>query len=331
VSTARIKVYIPTYRRSQLLPRALASLLAQTHRDWVAEVHNDAPDDPEPAALIARLGEHRITCVTHLKNLGAVAAFNLFYAPGPEPCMALLEDDNAWEPEFLTRMLAALENCPEAVLAWCNQSIDAEYPGGLIRPTGRTARAWPDKTAPRLHFFGDISQAFGALHANGAMLLRRPLAPGYPTPTTINLTGVEPYRERLFPGPLLYVPEPLARFTLTQTSARSRQQDGWPLLQTALIATFARAAGPSRDTELWAHARRSTPSMAGSLIMAGLADSACRRLLRQARPAEWIHWCLGVARHPHLAIASLRCRHAPWWHDLVSATANRFSTKPRRS
>lgn len=326
-----VKVYIPTYRRPQLLSRALASLLAQSHRDWVAEVRNDAPDDPEPAALVRDIEDPRLSCVIHSRNLGAVATFNLCYAPGHEPYMALLEDDNAWEPDFLTRLLDELERHPDVTLAWCNQSIDEEQPGGHVHPTGRTVRSASLGEKPRLHAFGAISQAFGALHANGAMILRRSPALGYPTPA-ISFTGVEPYRERLFPGPMLYIPVPLARFTVTLESARGTQGIEWPRLKTALIGTFMRAAGPSRDQELWAHARGSTPSMAGSIIMAALSDPACRRLLRHARRREWLRWLLGVLRHPHMAYASLRCRHAPWWNELADITAQRLrGTMPPRS
>ncbi|MBC8039399.1 MAG: glycosyltransferase [Opitutaceae bacterium] len=306
-----------------MLRRSLASLIAQTHRDWVAEVRNDAPDDPEPAALVGDLGDPRITCVTHARNLGAVATFNLCYTSGPEPYMALLEDDNAWEPDFLSRLLSELERHPEATLAWCNQSIDEEQPGGRVLPTGRSVRSDSAHEKPRLHTFGAISLAFGALHANGAMLLRRSPAPGYLTPA-ISFTGVEAYRERLFPGPMLYIPAPLARFTLTLQSARPIRDIEWPRLKTAFIATFMRAAGPSRDKDLWAHARNSTPSMAGSVIMAALADPACRRLLRHVTLSEWLRWLIGALRHPRMAAASLRCRRASWWNELADITAQRL-------
>jgi len=45
---ATIRVFVPTHRRARMLERALASLRAQTFRDWVCEVHNDAPDDDAP-------------------------------------------------------------------------------------------------------------------------------------------------------------------------------------------------------------------------------------------------------------------------------------------
>ena len=67
---ARVRIYLPTYRRPALLPRALASLRAQTFTDWVCELHNDDPEDPAPGQLLAGLGDPRITLVTHKRNLG---------------------------------------------------------------------------------------------------------------------------------------------------------------------------------------------------------------------------------------------------------------------
>ena len=100
-----VRIFLPTYARPQLLQRALASLCAQTFIDWVAEVHNDLPDDPAPAKIVDEPNDSRITSVEHAQNLGGTATFNLFSLPSSEPYYSLLEDDNWWEPEFLERML----------------------------------------------------------------------------------------------------------------------------------------------------------------------------------------------------------------------------------
>ena len=50
---ASLRIFLLTYRRPALLRRALASLLAQTFTDWTCELHNDAPDDDAPRAILA--------------------------------------------------------------------------------------------------------------------------------------------------------------------------------------------------------------------------------------------------------------------------------------
>ena len=286
-------------------------------------MHNDDPADPAPASLVASLADPRIVCVDHPRNLGAVATFNLCYASGPEPFLALLEDDNAWEPGFLARLLAVLRDHPAASVAWCDQHLDEETADGGVRPLGRTVHGGASG-APRVHPFGAVAQAFGSLHGQSAMVVRRPAGDEYATPV-IPVTGVEAYRERLFPGPMVFVPEALARFTITRATARARDRRAWAALQTGLAATFARSAPPTRAAELWARARASNPSMAGLLLQAGLADPACRHLLKSARPREVLRWLAGALRHPGPTLAALRCRRAPWWPHLAAATRARFA------
>ena len=319
-----IKVYVPTYRRGFLLKRALASLLAQTYSHWHAEIHNDDPTDPIPARLVEQINDPRIKLVTHERNLGALDTFNLIFSPCEESYMSLLEDDNAWEPEFLSQLFARLEACPEAILVWCNQHLDEEQENGEIRALGATARpagAFPDGS---LHRFGSVIQAFGAIHANGAMLLRCRAHSSYPTPSTIAFTGIEAYRERLFEGPLLYVDFPLARFTITRHSARYAETRGWSSLQTALVASFVRASSPTLDIELFSHSRSVRPKSVNLLIQAGLGDPACRRLLRRVNPAEYVRWLLTACRHPRTVIAGLKFNECKWWPQLAEITRTRL-------
>ena len=65
---ATVRIFLPTHRRPTMLPRALASLCAQTCRDWVCELHNDAPDDLLPGQLLAELDDPRFTLITHPQN-----------------------------------------------------------------------------------------------------------------------------------------------------------------------------------------------------------------------------------------------------------------------
>lgn len=320
---ATVKVYIPTYRRPRLLRRALASLRAQTFESWTAEVLNDDPADNAPSAIVEAMGDPRITCINHPQNLGPISVFNHCYGPGPEPFMSMLEDDNAWEPAFLSSLLAALESQPSCTLAWCNQSIDEEQAEGEVCFTGRTVHLPPPAgLAGGLHHFGSAAQAFGGLHANGAMILRRPSAPVYTTPV-IPVTGVEAWRERMMPGPLLYLPEPHARFTLTRTTARAKDRTAWTRLQTALVATYIRHRSDSIPA-LWKLARHTTPPSVNLMIYAALADADCRPVLREANPAELLRWLAGAIRHPLCALAALRCRRAPWWGTLDDCTRARL-------
>src|SRR5580704_4156375 len=102
---AKVRIFLPTYRRPKMLLRALEALRQQNFRDWICEVHNDDPADVEPQSLVQNLKDPRIELHNHKKNLGAIDSFNQFYRMVPEAYFSILEDDNLWEPEFLATMV----------------------------------------------------------------------------------------------------------------------------------------------------------------------------------------------------------------------------------
>lgn len=323
---ARVRIYLPTYRRPTMLPRALASLRAQTCSDWVCEVHNDAPDDPTPGKLLASIGDARISLVTHDRNLGGTATFNLFFQPVHEPFTSILEDDNWWEPDFLTTMLATAGAHPAVSVFWANMHIAEELPDGSFRSTGRTI--WPVTAEPvRTFAWGDARQVCGALHSNGAALYRT-------GPDAIHLTPevpfavIEPFRERQFPHPLVLVTRPLATFSHTRQTARSRDAMEWGETQAMLAATFL-ASSPWSDIQvqhLWAEAREQRPPGTTNFILAAIAHPPCRRILRYARWRDWWIALRGLARRPRLYFRLRRSRrfHADWWDYLQVHTARRW-------
>jgi hypothetical protein len=325
---ATVRVFLPTYRRTRLLERALASLRAQSETDWICEVHNDAPDDLAPGELVSRLGDARLEYHGHERNLGGTATFNLFFRATAEPFYAMLEDDNAWEPDFLARMIAVAGANPEATVFWCNQSIWNEETDGRVSGTDQTARPLePGVTARRVNW-GQPEQIFGAVHANGAALFRSRPGDDFATPA-VPIALVEAFRERLFPYPLVYMPAPLAQFTRTRQTARSKDRSEWAVVQTMLAASFLKHAHytDSRVTALWSEARRREPPLTGTLLLATLMEPACRPLRGHARAIDWLRLARGMARRPGLLPRVMRSRrqHADWWQFLDAATATRFA------
>jgi GT2 family glycosyltransferase len=168
----RVRVYLCTYRRNHLLRRAVESLLNQTFRDWVCELHNDDPADKFPEELVRRVGDPRITLVNHEVNYGPTRSFNGFFKPISETYFSILEDDNWWEPEFLQRMVAALEAHRTIQLAWANMRRWIEQPDGSWTDTGIDVWDRPPGAVPELFYWPQPQQLMGALHSNGAMLAR---------------------------------------------------------------------------------------------------------------------------------------------------------------
>jgi hypothetical protein len=323
---ATVRIFLPTYRRAQLLPRALASLQAQTFTDWVCEVHNDDPADAEPGRLVAALGDQRFTFVQHPRNLGGTATFNLFFHAAAEPFYSMLEDDNWWEPDFLATLLAAADRHPGAVVFWANQKIWDELPDGGWRDTGRTT--WPAEDASRTFAWGQPAQSGGALHAHGAALFRSRAGDDFATPD-VPIAVTEPFRERALPHPLVLVARPVANFAATLQTARSRDAAEWAELQAMLTATFFRGCPWPRErvAEFWAQARAQHPPATSNLIAAALADPAGGVALEHARARDWWVVLRGFLRRPGLYFRLRRSRtaHPGWWQYLETHTARRWA------
>lgn len=324
---ARVRVYLPTYRRAHLLRRALASLRAQTCPDWVCELHNDDPADPAPGHLLQELGDPRITLVTHERNLGGTATFNLFFRPTAEPFSSILEDDNWWEPDFLATMLATASAHPDVTVLWANMRFAQEEADGSFTDTGRTIWPTAGQDGVRLFPWGDPRQVCGALHSNGAALVRSRPAQDFRIPA-VPFGVIEPFRERLFPHPLLLVTRPLATFSITRQTARSNDGAEWAETQAMLAATFFIDCpwDAARWAHVWEQARAQRPPATTNLILAALADRRARPLLRQARWTDWRVVLRGFVRRPGLYFRIRRSRrtHPDWWQFLEEACARQW-------
>ena len=88
-------VIVPTYNRARLLREALASVMAQTHRDFEVIVVDDGSTDNTPSA-VAELGE-RVHFLRQL-NQGPGAARNRGAAQATGRYFAFLDSDDLWFP-----------------------------------------------------------------------------------------------------------------------------------------------------------------------------------------------------------------------------------------
>ena len=329
-----IRVFLLTYRRPELLRRALDSLLAQTFADWVCELHNDAPDDDFPRRLVAGIADPRITLHHHERNWGPVAAFNHAYAGGPEPFLAVLEDDNWWEPDLLAEAHAALIAHPEAKLAWANMRLWRENPDRTWTDTGRTIwqTAPHDGERPRLFRWPVPLQCFDALHSHGAMLCRADASRAALVPADTPVAIIEPARERLLPGAWLLLPRPLGNFALTLATARSGDRAQWAGSQ-LLVAGSYLAAHPSPGRELdllWQTLREQRPPSTGLLFHVALSGLRPCAILRRARPADWLRFLAGALCRPATLVRTLRfrSRHPALWQALLEGARARYSENP---
>jgi hypothetical protein len=222
------------------------------------------------------------------------------FEPLRERYLSLLEDDNWWEPSFLSRMVAELDAHPGATVAWANMRIWREEKDGRWTDTQQTV--WPRTAGAQTELFEwpHPRQCTGALHSTGAMLVRTGALDGLKVPLKTRTDFVEPVRERAFPHPLLFVPDPLANFAMTLGSARNSSRSGLVEHQVLLMASFFAHARPddSAVKAIWAAARASSVRSTDVLLLSALYARECQPLLRYARLREWWLCIAAQARHP---------------------------------
>jgi glycosyltransferase involved in cell wall biosynthesis len=325
---AQVRVFLPTFRRRDLLPRAVRSLLDQTMPDWICELHNDDPDDAFPGELVRSLGDPRFRLHRHARNLGPTATFNLFFGSTPEPFSTILEDDNWWEPQFLQTMLDAARQYPAATVLWANMRVWQQQPDGNFSDTGRLLHPYREGDPPRLIPWGHPQQMTGAIHSNGAALVRSRPGQNFAIPE-VPFAVIEMFRERAFPHPLILIPRPLAHYCLTLASARSDDRAEWASLQAMLTGTFLKYAhyGEGRLAAVWAAARAENPPTTTILLFASFVEPSCRSLRRYARWRDWVLLARGIIWRPSVLwrVLAGRRRHGDWWDFLEQNTRKRFA------
>ena len=117
-SVPRVGVAVPTFRQAPFLPRALASLLAQTFADWEAVVVDDGSPDATGEAVAPFLADPRFRYVRLPENRGLGHALNAGLDLLRADLVAYLPSDDVYHAHHLAALVACLDAAPEAVLAF---------------------------------------------------------------------------------------------------------------------------------------------------------------------------------------------------------------------
>jgi glycosyltransferase involved in cell wall biosynthesis len=112
-TTPRVDVGIPTKGRRRYLTEAIESVLAQTFDRWQLVISDNAPGDRALADLLRPyLSDPRVRHMRIEEDVSAARNSTIAASAGTAPYVAVLHDDDRWEPEFLARRVAFLERNP---------------------------------------------------------------------------------------------------------------------------------------------------------------------------------------------------------------------------
>ena len=150
-----ISVILPCRDRPALLARALASVRAQTWPAWEALVIDDASDP----ALRLPCDDPRLRLIRLARNLGPADAREAGIAAARGAWVALLDSDDVWDPDKLTRQMARMAAGPPRVLV---SGARVHGHGGVRRRPSRASRPG-ERIGTFLFLANEFAQASGIL------------------------------------------------------------------------------------------------------------------------------------------------------------------------
>ncbi|MBI1853763.1 MAG: glycosyltransferase [Planctomycetes bacterium] len=138
MSTPQISVVVRTFNRPHFLREALASVAAQTYRDFETIVVNDGGADVEsvirPVAEGARVRYFHLT-----KKVGRCAAGNLAIREAKGKWIAYLDDDDLFYSDHLQTHVDFFEKNPDfhATYSDANEALQRRRPDGTYEVVAR--------------------------------------------------------------------------------------------------------------------------------------------------------------------------------------------------
>src|SRR5271154_2227206 len=113
MTTPDLTIGFPVSNGAALLGRALESLLAQTHRDFILHISDNASNDGT-AELCQQFAarDKRIIYVRQPRNIGAVRNFRFLLQQAKTPFFMWAAHDDWWDPKFVAENLSAVIKDP---------------------------------------------------------------------------------------------------------------------------------------------------------------------------------------------------------------------------
>jgi GT2 family glycosyltransferase len=169
-----VSVILPTFDRPDYLRLALASAVGQSYRHLEIIVQDNAsPVDPRP--VVESFQDPRIAYFRNDENIGITANVVTACAKAHGRYIAILGDDDLWQPDFIATLVAPLERDDSLAVAFCDHDIIG--PDGAVDriATERVSRRWGRHLLRRGPYrpFGEIAVIRRSICIFSGALLRR--------------------------------------------------------------------------------------------------------------------------------------------------------------
>ena len=126
-----VSVVIPTYKRADMLPRAIGSVLTQTYKNIQVIVVDDNNPDSEYRIRTAEImhqfdDDFRVKYVRHEKNMNGSVARNTGIKNADGEIVAFLDDDDFFYHDKIEKQVEYLLLHPEFRAVYCGWNRDGE-------------------------------------------------------------------------------------------------------------------------------------------------------------------------------------------------------------
>lgn len=116
-SAPHVSVIVTCYTRTKYIAEALRSVLAQSYQDYEILVADDS-GTAAAREIVAGFGQRkRIRYLAHDKTLGVASSIVGTVMQTRGELIAILNDDDSWDPRLLEKLVTAIEADPRRVLA----------------------------------------------------------------------------------------------------------------------------------------------------------------------------------------------------------------------
>jgi glycosyltransferase involved in cell wall biosynthesis len=225
VTDPRVTVCIPTYARTEWLSEAIESVLAQSFRDFVLLIGDDATPGDTVRPVVETFDDPRIRFVRFEENAGIVVNFNRLLELSETDYVLQIGDDDAIHPELLAATVAALDRDPRVGLAHTRFDLVDGDGAVLEADTDWTGGLQGDVVEPGATFLSESMLYSCRVCASTALLRRSALPPwGFrqeDAPPFDFGCWLEMTREWSF----AFIARPLCRYRVHERSFTSAQAD----------------------------------------------------------------------------------------------------------
>lgn len=140
----KVAIITRTKDRPLLLRRAVDGILAQGFQDWLHVIVNDGGDPAAVASVVESRADAyrgRLIRIDHPQSLGMEAASNAGIRACDSDLLIIHDDDDAWHPDFLARMVPTLDGLEDRFAGViCHSTlVEEEIQGDQVTET----RSWP--------------------------------------------------------------------------------------------------------------------------------------------------------------------------------------------